>query len=101
MNIIGEDGFEAEKPVVSAIATPHGIQIDFTKFQFDGVNVYRRRGNEAAFLKLAFDKVSPYIDNDTLLVPGQPEKREYYVVGVIDDVETGQPSDSMTVLCGD
>jgi hypothetical protein len=101
MNIIGEDGFEADKPVASALATPLGVQIDFTKFQFDGVNVYRRRGNEAAFQKLAFDKVSPYIDNDIMLIPGQPEKREYYVVGVIDDLETGERSDSMSVLCED
>jgi hypothetical protein len=64
------------------------------------VNVYRRRGNEAAFQKMAFDKVSPYIDNETLLVAGQPEKRDYYVVGVINDIETGEPSDSMTVLYG-
>lgn len=100
LNIIGEDGADQDKPVYTVIITPPGVQINFTKFQFDGVNVYRRRGNETTFQKLAFDKISPYIDNDTMLVPAQSEKREYYVVGVINDVETGDASDIVGVLYG-
>jgi hypothetical protein len=75
LNIIGEDEAEQEKPTCRASVASLGVQIDFTKFQFDGVNVYRRRGNETVFTKMAFDKVSPYIDNESLAVAGQPEKR--------------------------
>jgi hypothetical protein len=60
--------------------------------------VYRRRGNETSFQKLAFGKVSPYIDNETLLLAGQPEKRDFYVIGVIIGMETGEPSDVVPVV---
>lgn len=73
------------------------MALAFTKSKSDGVNLYSQRDGEAGFGFLARDASSPYVDNRPLLVPGKPEVRRYKAVYVLNDQETGQFSDEVTV----
>ncbi len=52
------------------------------------------------FEKIGIDYHSPYIDTRPLKVDGQPEVREYYLRGIVDDEEIGVPSDVIRVVVG-
>jgi len=89
----------AAKPVLTATAQLGGVVvIDFVKSKSDGVNLYSRRGADAGFTFLARDTASPYVDNRPLLVEGKPELREYKAMYILDDVETGLPSDIASII---
>lgn len=88
------------KPTITAKLTASlEVTLNFDKAsgQIDGVNVYSRLQGQVAWKKLAFDSVSPYIDNSPLAQPGVPEVREYRARGVIADQEIGLPSDTVQV----
>jgi hypothetical protein len=88
------------QPVISAKLTASlEVTVTFNKAsgQIDGVNVYVRLQGQSAWKKLAFDSVSPYVDNSPLAVAGTPEVREYRVRAVLNDVEIGVPSDTVQV----
>jgi len=86
------------KPTLTATPQMSGlVVIDFVKDQSDGVNLYSRRGAETAFTFLARDTASPYIDNRLPLVAGQPERRHYMAMYVLDDDEVGLPGDELAV----
>lgn len=105
--MIGEDlkliGVGAEldeenyKPEITAKIVGGEIRITFKKKGVDGVNVYCRLRGTSAWRKLAFDSTSPYVDTEPLANPAVPETREYKAMGVIKDVEIGQPSDIVSV----
>jgi hypothetical protein len=52
------------------------VKVRFKKFKHKGVVIYSRRAG-GAWEQLAIDLVSPYLDERPLLVPAQPEAREY------------------------
>jgi len=72
---------EAGKPVIG-----------FKKGASDGTHIYSRRGSEVDFQFLATDTQSPYVDNRPNLVPGTPEKREYYAYYFKKDETVGDQS---------
>lgn len=52
------------------------VKIRFKKYRHPGVVIHSRRGT-GGWEMLAIDLASPYLDERDLLVPGQPELREY------------------------
>jgi|GEM_PF-1300108 len=124
---IGEDlqveapvtDFDAEnyKPEGSVKAVLNIVTVKFSKKGVDGQSIYSRvtpgvvalptepgtpitpaKAELNQFSKIATDYHSPYIDNRELAVPGQPELREYFLVGVKNDEEIGVPSDYLRVI---
>jgi hypothetical protein len=123
-DILGVEGEETEfdpenyKPECSLKAVMNVVTVKFTKKGADGQVIYSKvtpgvstlpptgpgsPSTPAAlnqFTKIAIDFHSPYIDNRELAVAGQPELREYYLRGLLNDVEIGMPSDVMRVIVG-
>ncbi len=115
-----ETSFDAEnyKPEGSAKAVLNEVTIKFKKAGVDGVAIYSKVTTGAAvaapsptpaqptpaeaaqFTKIAVDYHSPYVDNRPLTIAGQPELREYYLRGIIDDELIGVPSDVIRVSVG-
>jgi len=88
------------QPVLVANPLPHAVvEIAFNKSKADGVNIYCQRDGDGAFAFLARDTSSPYVDNRPLLVAGKPEARKYRAIYVVNDAETGLPSDDVTAVC--
>ena len=75
------------------------VLIVWDKCLSDGVNIYSKRGDEAAFTLLDRDNDSPYTDDRPLLVAGKPELREYKAVRILADAEIGLFSDEIVVNC--
>lgn len=101
LGIVGADDTTAlanAKPKIKAKAMPHGVvEIGWSKGKADGVNLYSQRGDDPAFVFLARDTASPYVDNRPLVVSGKPEQRQYKAICVADDQEVGQFSDEVVV----
>lgn len=85
------------KPAVKVVFEGGQIKIDFTKGECDGVVIYSRLRGEMGWTRLAVDTSSPYYDTRPAATPGVAETREYYCIGIIDDVERGQASDSVSI----
>jgi hypothetical protein len=102
---IGEDlGIEVAESTSEAITPTLTVKLDgdypvlgFTKGKADGVRIYSKRGSETAFTFLAIDTRSPYVDNRPNLVPGTPEKREYYAFLYDDDTVIGVQSATISI----
>ncbi|MBK7873418.1 MAG: hypothetical protein IPJ74_23515 [Saprospiraceae bacterium] len=88
------------KPKPKVAVSGGMVRIKFQKKGIDGVNVYRRRKGEAEWQFRARDNNSPYEERIQLENPAQPEHWEYRLIGVIKDVEIGQPSDVVEVIVG-
>ena len=116
-----ETSFDAEnyKPEGSAKAVLSDVTIKCKKAGVDGVAIYSKVTTGAAvtipgspspapptpaqasqFTKIAVDYHSPYLDNRPLTIAGQPELREYYLRGIIDDEMIGVPGDVIRVSVG-
>jgi hypothetical protein len=88
------------QPVLVANPLPHGpVEVAFNKGKADGVNIYCQREGDTGFVFLARDTASPYVDNRPLLQAGKPEVRKYRAIYVVNDAETGIPSDDVTAVC--
>lgn len=87
-----------EKPTLITEMRGGEIVIKFKKHGFDGIKLYSKRGTESAFTFLAIDTVSPYNDSRPNLVPGTPEKREYYAYFLDKDDAVGTVSDSISIM---
>lgn len=88
------------KPTLTGVAKPGGLaELGFNKRISQGVGIYSKRGAELAFTFLSRDSNSPYVDNRSLLVAGQPELREYKAVYLQNDAEIGLFSDEVVVNC--
>jgi len=74
------------------------VRVVFKKFGRQGVVVASRRGG-GDWEQLGVDFNSPYMDERPLLVPGQPEVREYRLQFYVDDSPSGPvtPVQSVTV----
>lgn len=104
LGIIGEeDTTEREAPefkisVESRAGNVDSVRLSFKKFGHRGVEIWSRRAG-GAWEKLGVDFASPYLDERPLLVPGQPEVREYQMHFFDDDGPAGPatPPQSVTV----
>ncbi len=102
---IGEDlGIEVAQSTTEATTTVLKVKLEgdypvisFTKSKAAGIRLYSKRGSEAAFSFLATDTQSPYVDNRPNLVPGTPEKREYYAFLFDDDAVIGVQSATISI----
>lgn len=72
------------------------VRIRFKKFGRMGVAIYSRRGG-GAWEFLGIDTESPYLDERALLVPGQPEMREYRMRFWDKGAETGEWTDTASI----
>lgn len=122
---IADTSFDPEnyKPKGTAKAVLNVVTIKFVKVGVDGMAIYSRvlaakaaaraaatdGTNTSApvaaegineFKKIDVDYRSPYVDNRPLAVAGQAETREYYLRGILKDVEIGVPSDVIKVVVG-
>jgi len=83
---------------LTGIALYLANQLSFVKKHLDGINLYSRLPGATEFTLLKYVGVSPFLDTRPLAVAGVIEKREYYAVGVVNDVEVGFPSPTITVI---
>jgi hypothetical protein len=90
----------AYKAAITAETRAGFVRISFKKRGVDGLNIYVRLKGQTTWKKLSFDSNSPYDDYTELAVAGTAEVREYRAIGVIDDLEIGQPSDIVSVTFG-
>ncbi len=89
---------EIPKPTGSARALIGSeVQIKFVKKGFDGVFVESKRGAETAWSTLGTYIRSPFVDNRAPLSAGQPEVRNYRMVYVKGNEQTGDVSDVLVV----
>lgn len=97
-----ESGFDQGtfKPTLKVSMTGGLIKLDFVKGECDSVMVYGRLRGEVPWTKLGLDSSTPYFDTRPLAVANTPEAREYFVMGVIDDVEVGVASDITSIVYG-
>lgn len=75
------------------------VELDFSKKNTDGVNIYGLDEASHQYVFLARDTQAPYIDSRPLADPAKPEVRRYKAVYVLADEETGQSSDEVAVTC--
>ncbi len=73
------------------------VRLRFKKRGATDVNLYVRREGETAWRLVARVSRSPYVDPTPVAVPGAAETREYQAIGVVQDREIGQPSDTVIV----
>jgi len=88
------------KSVVTLRIVGQHIRVDFTKSECDNVVVYCRVRPSATWVRLGTDSRTPYYDTNPLANPDVPEVREYMVMGMIDNVEIGVPSDIVSIVFG-
>jgi hypothetical protein len=81
------------KPSVKVSFMGGQIKLDFIKSECDSVAVYCRLRGSTTWNRLGTDSSSPYFDTNPLANPAVAEVREYFVRGIIDDVEIGVESD--------
>lgn len=87
-------------PVLKPSIVGNQIKLDFTKGGCDSVAVYCRLRGAMGWTKLGIDSLTPYYDTNPLANAATPETREYYVIGIIDDIEVGQPSAIQSIVFG-
>lgn len=79
--------------MINIRAVPSGWELRFNLLDyFLGVNIYRKRPDEANFRFLATDTRSPYIDTDPM-IPGT----QYYACYIEGDEEVGLKSSIITI----
>lgn len=87
------------QPVLRGVAlSSGGALIKSTKGRAEAVDIYCQREGDAEAVRLMRVLHFPYVDNRPLLVPGRPEKREYYAVFVRGDKPYGHASPRLTVV---
>ncbi len=102
LGIIVEEGDVYPNTLVPIIkrllATGEGwVLVEFLKGKAERINIYCKRGNETEFTLIGTDGASPYLDSRDNLTDA-PEKREYKIRIVINDVEVGQFSAVVSIV---
>jgi hypothetical protein len=87
------------RPTITAKAMRGRVKITGKKPGFEAYNLYWRKKGGVEWKLMAIRKRKfPYFDETPLAVADTPEVREYMAIGVIDDEETGQPSEIKEVV---
>ena len=87
-------------PQVSVVDRTGGlVELSFTKFGSDGVNIYGQREGEPDWVLLGYAARTPYEDKRPLLVTGHAELRRYSAVYVKRRQEVGLFSDEVVIAC--
>lgn len=87
------------KPIITAEAFSGHVRIRCEKAGAESFHIYMRRKGQPAFRRLAACHRSfPFLDDSPLAHAGFPETREYLVMGIPANQESGQPSDVVTVV---
>ncbi|MBS4027977.1 MAG: hypothetical protein KGZ58_04990 [Ignavibacteriales bacterium] len=92
-------GDDEIKPEFVATVLTDGIRIDWTKDRYSGVVIQSRRGAETENATLDKDTQPPYEDKRKNLAPNVPEARYYRIRYLDGDVEIGNWSDEVRVVC--
>lgn len=79
---------ELVSKIVKIVVVDNKINIHWLKTIAEGIVIYGRRGNETEFTPVIRDFKSPSIDARRNLESG-PEKREYKVICLVDNMEVG------------
>ncbi|MBY0426098.1 MAG: hypothetical protein K2Q22_10710 [Cytophagales bacterium] len=102
MGIIGTDisfmSDDEDKPTLVTKKVGGVIQIKYVKGTADGIYLFSRRGSETEFSSLGVVTKTTYKDDRPNLIPGQPEKREYYAWFMKKDQKIGQESDTVSIV---
>ena len=85
------------KTTVKVAKTPQGVEIKFGLEQCEGGNVYCKRGTETEFTFLKYITHPHTIDTRPNIEGATTEKRQYYVILVINDIEVGIASAPETI----
>ena len=88
------------KPKLKVRLSAGKPQLTFTKGDCDAVVIRTRLRGQVDWNILAVDHRSPYYDNSPLKDPNVPEEREYHAMGLLEDIEVGQPSNIVSILVG-
>lgn len=80
------------RPVLRLSIVGGHIRVAFTKGRCHAVVIYSRRRGTAEWTRIGQSRRSPYHDRTPLADPAVPEVREYQALGMLNDVEIGQPS---------
>jgi hypothetical protein len=90
----------SEPPLLSAVDKTGGVvEIRFSKYGSDGVNIYSQRDGDSDWSLLAHAPASPYVDQRPLLAPGCAELRRYTAVYVKRRSEVGRFSGDVVLAC--
>ena len=94
-----EIDYGSQRPKLRIEVQRGQIKIAGQKPGFDAVNIYSRKKGEVEWKLICTRLLKfPFYDERPLAVPGTPEVREYMAVGVVDNEETGQPSEIKEVV---
>lgn len=86
------------RPTIEVEAQRGRVMITGKKPSYEAVNIYSRKAGETTWKLIAIRKRKfPFIDETPLTTPGTPEVREYMAIGVINDEEIGNPSETKEV----
>ncbi|MHB8260179.1 MAG: hypothetical protein ACYDEC_07900 [Bacteroidia bacterium] len=88
------------KTIVKLLPAPQGVDIKFNLEHCQGGNIYSMRGAETVFTFLKHITHPHTIDTRPNLIAASSEKRQYYVMLVINDVEVGIASAHETIHVG-
>jgi hypothetical protein len=88
------------QPEVTLSQNGNLVQIDYTKYGASGAHIYRKLPGETVMTMIGRSTDSTFTDPLPLAVPGVPELRQYMVILLIKDEETGLPSKTMTIVLG-
>ena len=103
-DLLGVEGAESSldpqnmKPTLKLKLEANKPHVYFEKEGLDGIRLFRERGAETAFIKIADSRHSPYLDSESNLVVGQPEERRYKAIFLDGDDGVGLESDVVTIL---
>lgn len=103
LDIIGTEfmvDIHTVKTVVKLLIAPNGVDVRFNLEHCQGGNLYSMRGTETAFTFFKHVTHPHTIDTRPNLIAATSEKRQYYVVLVINDVEVGIASAHETIHVG-
>ena len=92
-----QEEINTAKPKVVATIVGNYIIFDWLKRMFDGVAIYRKRGNETTFTLIGRDTFSPFEDAIGNITEGASEVRIYKFIYILDDKEIGLFSDEIKV----
>lgn len=99
----GEDATQrvaAEAPQLRLAETVEGVEIKYTKYGHQGIELFSCRTGETTFASLGRFTQNRVMDARPLLAPGRPETRQYYAVYLDKDQPVGKRSATASLPVG-